>query len=117
MDNHFAKTASKALNISVSFWFLIAILGQWFFAYYIAITYGETAISGQLEKWDEVLFFGFIDGDWIGNTILIAHIFLATRIIARFYFYQNRKSTRKNYAPRHYLHRRHARLSTHSYHR
>ncbi|MFT4762323.1 MAG: uncharacterized membrane protein YozB (DUF420 family), partial [Saprospiraceae bacterium] len=76
-SNNQLKTATKFLNVTVAFWFLVAVLGQWIFAYYIAVAYGGSAIEGNLEKWDEVLYFGFIEGDWIGNFILVAHIFLA----------------------------------------
>lgn len=71
------QTGTKMLNIATTFWFSVAVLGQWIFACYIAAAYGGSAIAGQLEKWDEVLFYGFIEGDWIGNFMLVAHIFLA----------------------------------------
>lgn len=77
MDKAIINAAKKTLNIIATFWFIIAVFGQWMFAGYIAVAYGGSAIQGKLEKWNDVLFFGFIEGDWVGNFILIIHIFLA----------------------------------------
>jgi hypothetical protein len=63
------------------FWFLIAIGGQWLFAYYVLVFYGGSAISGDFAAWTKVLPKGIIAGDMVGNAALTSHLFLAFYII------------------------------------
>ncbi len=69
--------ADKALNATAAFWFLVAIAGQWLFAYYIAVFYGGTLIQGNLGEWTKRMIHGFIEGDYIGNAFVLLHILLA----------------------------------------
>lgn len=82
--NHITSTpnitilrANKTLKISAVFWFLIAIVGQWLFAYYIAVFYGGTAIQGDFVEWTKRMIHGFIEGDYMGNAFVLLHILLA----------------------------------------
>ncbi len=77
------KTASadKALNASVTFWFLIAVIGQWIFVYYVTSFYGGTAVQGDFESWNKVLPHGYVAGETMGNIAVAAHLLLAVIII------------------------------------
>ncbi|MEL6254984.1 MAG: DUF2306 domain-containing protein [Bacteroidota bacterium] len=69
--------ARKALDRSASIWFIIALLGQWFFAAYILGFYGKSSINGEYESWNEHLFSGIIENDFLGNLFLVLHLILA----------------------------------------
>ncbi|MDW3652743.1 MAG: DUF2306 domain-containing protein [Bacteroidia bacterium] len=72
--------ARKALDRSASVWFLIALAGQWFFALYILGFYGRTSVNGNYESWNEHLFKGIIENDFLGNLFLFMHLILAFMI-------------------------------------
>lgn len=76
-----AKKGLYLLNVSAKVWFIVAVLGQWIFAYYVAAFYGGNAFRGDLAAWDNVLPHGIIDGDAMGNFSLSAHLFLAVIIM------------------------------------
>ncbi|MDF7817174.1 DUF2306 domain-containing protein [Runella sp. MFBS21] len=65
------------LNFSVKLWFVLATIGQWIFAYYIASFYGKSSLAGDFEKWNKVLPHGYVRGDGLGNTFVAAHVFFA----------------------------------------
>jgi len=69
--------ASKTLNISVQFWFIIAVIGQWIFAYYVIAFYGGAAIDGDFMKWNRVLPHGYVPGGTMGNVAVGIHLLLA----------------------------------------
>ncbi|PHZ83881.1 DUF2306 domain-containing protein [Paremcibacter congregatus] len=69
--------ADKTLNAAATFWFLVAVLGQWIFVIYIAAFYGSAAVGGNFEKWNKVLPNGYVDGDPIYNLALATHLSLA----------------------------------------
>ena len=71
--------ARKMLNASASAatWFLTAVFGQWFFAYYIMIFYGGNAVQGNWAAWSSRMIHGIIEGDMIGNIAVFIHILLA----------------------------------------
>jgi Predicted membrane protein (DUF2306) len=73
--------AKKVLDISATFWFVVATLGQWIFVAYIFAFYGTSALHGDFEKWNKVLPHGFVAGDWKGNLVVGLHIFFATIMI------------------------------------
>lgn len=70
----FANTALKA---SATSWFVVAVIGQWLFVYYMAAHYGGAAISGNLEDWASTSLKGHVPGDIAGNLFFSAHILLA----------------------------------------
>ena len=62
-------------------WFLAVISGQWLFAYYILTAYLPPSLAGDWARWDDVgLIHGYIDGDWLGNVMFMAHVLLAAVI-------------------------------------
>lgn len=69
--------ARKLLNASTTSWFLTAVFGQWFFAYYIMIFYGGNAIQGDWAAWSSRMIHGIVEGDMIGNIAVLIHILLA----------------------------------------
>lgn len=69
--------AKKVLNSTTSVWFIIAVMGQWLFAYYILAFYGGAAVQGDFEKWNSRLEHHFTSGDFIGNLMIFSHIALA----------------------------------------
>lgn len=71
------KRGLTLLNKSAQFWFMTAVLGQWIFAYYLAITYGTTGLSGDFAAWNEELYHGYVEGDKMGNVAIGAHLLLA----------------------------------------
>lgn len=69
--------AKQLLNLSSTTWFITAVFGQWFFAYYIMSYYGGNAVQGDWAAWSKRMIHGFIEGDMIGNAAVIIHISLA----------------------------------------
>ncbi|MGB5819940.1 MAG: DUF2306 domain-containing protein [Saonia sp.] len=69
--------ADKTLNTTATLWFLVAVAGQWLFAYYIMVFYGGNAVQGDWAAWTQRMIHGIIAGDLVGNIAVILHIFLA----------------------------------------
>lgn len=78
----FPMNSQKVLKSSAAFWFITAMIGQWMFAYYIAVFYGGSTLAGDFEKWNTVLYAGIVSGDLIGNLILGLHLLVALVITA-----------------------------------
>jgi hypothetical protein len=72
-----AKLPNCLLTLSSQFWFVVMLVGQWFFAYYIFVSYGSHALEGDMAGATEHLITGFVEGDLIGNIGLIVHLALA----------------------------------------
>lgn len=70
-------SADAALGAAGVFWFIPALIGQWVFAYYIAVQYGGPAFAGNLAAWNEIMHNGLIPGDLVGNIALGLHLFVA----------------------------------------
>lgn len=65
----------KALRVSAGFWFVLALVGQWLFAFYIAMVYARPVAMGHLEALrNSEMITGYVAGDGLGNGILIAHV-------------------------------------------
>jgi hypothetical protein len=71
------SVADKALKTSAVCWFVPAFIGQWFFAYHVAVVYIGTAIVGNFPVWNKNLFVGLVAGDLVGNVALGVHLFIA----------------------------------------
>lgn len=69
--------ARRLLARSGAFWFMTALAGQAIFAVYILIIYGGPAATGNLSSWNDILFNGLIEGDLVGNLLLMMHLALA----------------------------------------
>lgn len=67
----------KMLKLAAILWFSVACAGQLMFAVYIAGQYGLTAMSGNMQAWNEVMANGLIAGDSVGNAALLAHLSMA----------------------------------------
>jgi hypothetical protein len=72
--------AQAALRASATAWAVPAVIGQWLFAYHIAVTYVIPAFAGDLAAWNQHLFVGLVPGDVAGNVALGAHLFIAFAI-------------------------------------
>lgn len=74
-----SSAADKALQVSVVFWFVTAVIGQWAFLYYIAAFYGPSTFSGDFQAWGKntLLSGGYRPGDTVGNLTFAAHALLA----------------------------------------
>lgn len=75
------STPDYLLLLSARFWFVIAVTGQWIFAYYVAALYGGSAVVGDFEKWNRVMPHGYSSGDAMGNIAIAIHLFLAVVIM------------------------------------
>lgn len=71
------KIANQSLKYTTVFWFVTALVGQWFFFYYIMGFYGVSVINDNMEHWNVVLErFGvtpYRAGDFSGNLAFAAH--------------------------------------------
>jgi hypothetical protein len=72
--------ADAALRASARFWFVVAVAGQWIFAFYVASVYGVSALRGHFETWNKTLGNGYIAGDPIGNSVLGGHLLFAAAV-------------------------------------
>ena len=75
--NSAATTGSKA---PTSFWFLLAVLGQFAFAITIASFYGLTALRGGPQVWKHGLPNQFVAGNTVGDAVLAGLILFAVLI-------------------------------------
>ncbi|MBO9709393.1 MAG: DUF2306 domain-containing protein [Caulobacter sp.] len=69
--------AGKVLGASATTWFVTAAIGQVLFALYVAMFYGGAALSGNFQKWNDVLVGGYVRGGTVGNLVLAIHLLLA----------------------------------------
>jgi outer membrane protein assembly factor BamD (BamD/ComL family) len=76
----FGSVADGALKRSAQSWFVVAVLGQFIFAFTVASFYGLNVLRGNIQAWNKVLFQGFQTGDAVGNAALLGHILFATII-------------------------------------
>lgn len=72
--------ADSTLKAVARFWFVVTVIGQWIFAFYIAAFYGGSAVHGDLAAWSKVLPQGYLTGDDMGNFALAGHLLLAAII-------------------------------------
>lgn len=75
-----SSVADGALKAATEFWFVVAVIGQFAFAFTVASFYGLTAARGDFEAWNRVLFHGLTPGATISNAALVGHIFFAALI-------------------------------------
>lgn len=73
--------ADKRLKLSAKIWFIVAVMGQWMFAIYVAGFYWLSALQGDFAKWNKIVPKGFVKGDIMGNTAMVIHMLLAFIII------------------------------------
>jgi len=75
-----SSIADKSLRATARFWFVVALVGQFAFAFSIAAFYGLTALRGNFQAWNKVLANGYEAGATMGNAALAGHILFATVI-------------------------------------
>ena len=74
--------SDKILSFSSAAWLATALLGQWLFVIYITLFYGGSLLSNNLQKWAEVLPNGIVEGESLGNFMIIVHIMLPIYVMA-----------------------------------
>ena len=74
--------ADTALQGAARLWFVTAVIGQWFFLYYLLAFYGPSTLTGNFQAWtrNRLLFKGYVAGDTAGNLAFAAHALLAAVI-------------------------------------
>jgi uncharacterized membrane protein len=74
--------AESALKAATGFWFVVAVIGQWAFLYYILAFYGHSTFTGNFQAWTKNTFLrmSYIRGDAAGNLAFAAHALLAAVI-------------------------------------
>jgi hypothetical protein len=74
-------TPQQALKSAIVSWLLIALVGQWLFALYVLVQYGQPVFSGAPEQADfSHAITGYVAGDGLGNTMLFVHVIPAAII-------------------------------------
>src|SRR5260221_5490072 len=76
------SVADTALKRAVWFWYLVAVIGQWAFVFYIVAVYGPSTFAGNFQAWNKNPIFrmGYVAGDIAGNLAFGAHTLLAAVI-------------------------------------
>jgi uncharacterized membrane protein len=74
--------ADTALRRAARLWFVMAVIGQWAFLYYLVAFYGPSTLTGNFQLWsrNRFLFKGYVAGDTAGNLAFAAHALLAAVI-------------------------------------
>lgn len=74
--------ASAALHGAARLWFLVTVVGQWLFLYYIVAFYGPTILTGDFQAWSRntMLRKGYVAGDAAGNLFFAIHVALAALV-------------------------------------
>lgn len=81
MINSNSSIEQKILSGVVTFSFIISVLGQWIFAAYVILFYGNASLTGHIENWNIVLPNGYVRGDGLGNLVVGIHLLFAAIII------------------------------------
>ncbi|MHA7055736.1 DUF2306 domain-containing protein [Aquimarina sp. M1] len=76
-----ALWSQRLLDIAAQSWFIVAVLGQWIFAYYVATFYGGAAIDGDFVRWNLVLPHGYTKGETMNNMVMGIHLLFAVIIM------------------------------------
>jgi uncharacterized membrane protein len=84
MTNRFElnSVADTALKAAAGFWFVVAVIGQWAFLYYLVAFYGPSTLTGNFQAWTRNTFLrmSYVRGDTAGNLAFAAHALLASVI-------------------------------------
>ena len=75
-----SSVADKSLKAATRFWFAVTLIGQFAFAFSVAIFYGLTALRGDFQAWNRFLAHGYEAGATMGNAALAGHIIFAAVI-------------------------------------
>jgi hypothetical protein len=69
--------ADAALKNAARFWFVVAVIGQLIFVYYLLAHYGLSAAKGDLQTWNKVVPHAYVPGKTLANLAFGAHVALA----------------------------------------
>jgi hypothetical protein len=71
------------LNMATALWFVVTLIGQWVFLYYIAAFYGPPALAGDFEAWNRhpMIERAFRPDDLAASIAFGAHVALALIIV------------------------------------
>jgi hypothetical protein len=69
-----SSVADTALKAAARFWFAVAVVGQFVFAFAVASFYGLTALRGDFHGWSRFITHGYIRGDHMGNFAIVMHV-------------------------------------------
>ena len=72
--------AEKSLKAAAKFWFVVAVAGQFIFAFAIASFYAMTALRGGIEAWNKVLVVQYTAGATMSNAAIAGHILFGALI-------------------------------------
>ena len=77
-----APAADTVLRAAAAVWLAVALLGQWWFFYYILAFYGPSTATGNFAAFarNGLLIKGYVAGDTAGNLAFAAHALLAAVI-------------------------------------
>jgi uncharacterized membrane protein len=75
------SVADTALKATARLWFVVAVIGQLWFAFAVASFYGLTALRGDYHGWSRFITRGHIPGDTIGNFAIAMHLFSAVLVM------------------------------------
>lgn len=74
--------ATRFLNHSARFWFVVAAVGQLAFVGFILGFYGLRTFKGDWPAWNQKpLIMGYVQGDGLGNLMFALHVLLAAVVI------------------------------------
>jgi len=69
------------LKVSAVLWFIVAVMGQWFFVAYLLVYYGARLAGGGITALSEThLKGGYLAGDTFGNFAVASHVLLGILI-------------------------------------
>ena len=68
------SVAAVALKAAARSWFVVAVIGQWVFAFAVASFYGLTALRGDYHGWGKFITHGHVPGDTMGNLAVAMHV-------------------------------------------
>jgi tetratricopeptide (TPR) repeat protein len=71
------SAAETALKAAARFWFVVAVIGQFAFAFTVASFYGLTAARGNWPAWNKFMPHGYPPGQTMGNFVVAVHVFSA----------------------------------------
>jgi hypothetical protein len=72
--------AENALKVAAKFWFVLAVAGQFAFAFTIAAFYAMTALRAGVQAWNKVLIVQYAAGATMSNAAIVGHILFGTLI-------------------------------------
>ncbi|WP_020596485.1 DUF2306 domain-containing protein [Spirosoma panaciterrae] len=72
---------TKLLTLASTIWFGITTIGLWLFGSYILFFYGKATLTGDFDRWNNVLPHGYVIGDWQGNLVVGIHVLLAAILV------------------------------------